>query len=162
LQSEKDKGTYYFWNRWGRVGTAGQSAKKKTTDVDEAIDDYEKKLREKTIKGDYTLIDITYDDDKEEEKDDKPANTLKSKLPAATNSLIELIFDIKMMNDQMKEIGYDAKKMPLGKLAKTSIQKGYQILKEISEAIKAKKGSSVLNDLSSQFFSNIPHDFGFK
>jgi poly [ADP-ribose] polymerase len=36
---------------------------------------------------------------------------------------------MKMMNNQMKEIGYDAKKMPLGKLAKASILKGYESLK---------------------------------
>jgi poly [ADP-ribose] polymerase 2/3/4 len=45
--------------------------------------------------------------------------------------LIRLIFDMKMMAKQMKEIGYDAKKMPLGKLAKTSISKGYEILKSL-------------------------------
>jgi poly [ADP-ribose] polymerase len=38
-----------------------------------------------------------------------------------------------MINNQMKEIGYDAKKMPLGKLAKTSIIKGYEILKELMD-----------------------------
>jgi len=50
--------------------------------------------------------------------------------------LIRLIFDMKMMAKQMKEIGYDAKKMPLGKLAKTSISKGYEILKSLMEEIK--------------------------
>ncbi len=50
--------------------------------------------------------------------------------------LIRLIFDMKMMAKQMKEIGYDAKKMPLGKLAKTSISKGYEILKGLMEEIK--------------------------
>jgi poly [ADP-ribose] polymerase 2/3/4 len=40
---------------------------------------------------------------------------------------------MKMMNNQMKEIGYDAKKMPLGKLAKASIMKGYEALKKLME-----------------------------
>ena len=31
-------------------------------------------------------------------------------------NLIKLIFDVNIMNNTMKEIGYDAKKMPLGKL----------------------------------------------
>lgn len=30
--------------------------------------------------------------------------------------LMSLIFDVNIMNSTMKEIGYDAKKMPLGKL----------------------------------------------
>jgi poly [ADP-ribose] polymerase len=73
-----------------------------------------------------------------------------------------LIFDLKMMNNQMKEIGYDASRMPLGKLSKNAIQKGYEILKELSEAIEKKKSKSVLSDLSGQFYSYIPHNFGFK
>jgi poly [ADP-ribose] polymerase len=48
-----------------------------------------------------------------------------SKLKPEVQDLVRLMFDTKMMAAQMKEIGYDAKKMPLGKLAKTSILKGY-------------------------------------
>lgn len=36
-----------------------------------------------------------------------------------------------MMNSQMKEIGYDSSKMPLGKLAKSSILKGYESLNKL-------------------------------
>jgi len=45
---------------------------------------------------------------------------------------------MKMMTKQMKEIGYDANKMPLGKLAKSSILKGYEILREIATELKEK------------------------
>ncbi len=34
-----------------------------------------------------------------------------------------------MMNNQLKEVGYDIKKMPLGKLSKSNIIKGYEALK---------------------------------
>lgn len=57
------------------------------------------------------------------------------------------------MNNQMKEIGYDAQKMPLGKLAKSSILKGYEALKGLMEEIKGKKRSEVINRLSSDFYS---------
>lgn len=60
---------------------------------------------------------------------------------------------MKMMNNQMKEIGYDAQKMPLGKLAKSSILKGYEALKGLMEEIKGKKRSEVINRLSSDFYS---------
>jgi len=46
---------------------------------------------------------------------------------------VRLIFDMRMITNQMKEIGYDAKKMPLGKLAKASILKGYEILKKLMD-----------------------------
>ena len=61
----------------------------------------------------------------------------------------------------MKEIGYDAKKMPLGKLAKASIMKGYEALKGLMEEVKGKKRKDVYERLSSDFYSEIPHDFGF-
>nr|VVW88716.1 unnamed protein product [Nymphaea colorata] len=67
-----------------------------------------------------------------------------------------------MMNNQMKEIGYDAKKMPLGKLAKNSILRGYEALKGLMDEVKGKKRHEVLARLSSDFYSEIPHDFGFQ
>ena len=67
-----------------------------------------------------------------------------------------------MMAKQMKEIGYDANKMPLGKLAKSSILKGYTILQEIMTEIKGRNRTDVINKLSGEFFSEIPHNFGFR
>jgi poly [ADP-ribose] polymerase len=49
----------------------------------------------------------------------------RSTLPTPVKDLMKLIFDMKMIDNQMREIGYDSKKMPLGKLAKSSITKGY-------------------------------------
>lgn len=73
---------------------------------------------------------------KEVPKDEKKEKQPDSKLDPKVQDLIRLIFDMKMMAKQMKEIGYDAKKMPLGKLAKKSISKGYEILKSLMEEIK--------------------------
>ena len=58
---------------------------------------------------------------------------VESTLDPKVQDLMRLIFDMKMMNNQMKEIGYDASKMPLGKLAKSSIMKGYEALKKLME-----------------------------
>lgn len=35
---------------------------------------------------------------------------------------MDLIFDTNLIDKTMKEIGYDAKKMPLGKLGETTIK----------------------------------------
>lgn len=43
-----------------------------------------------------------------------------------------------MMNQQMKEIGYNISKMPLGKLSKDSIKLGFEILKKLSDEVKKK------------------------
>lgn len=62
----------------------------------------------------------------------------------------------------MKEIGYDSKKMPLGKIAKSTIVKGYEALKELMEEIRGKRRAQNINEWSSLFYSHIPHDFGMK
>ena len=61
----------------------------------------------------------------------------------------------------MKDIGYDTKKMPLGKLSKTQIAKGFEVLEEIETALKAKtKNKNKIDELSSKFYTVIPQDFG--
>jgi len=58
-------------------------------------------------------------------------------------------------------IGYDVKKMPLGELSKETVLKGYKILRSIEDVL-AKKSQESLADLSSQFYTNIPHNFGMQ
>ena len=86
---------------------------------------------------------------------------IESKLPGSVQGLIRMLFDMKMMQKQMEEIGYDAKKMPLGKLSKDTIKKGYTVLTKISEVLEGKTKGDLLS-LSGEFFTVIPHDFGFK
>ncbi|KAF9963545.1 Poly [ADP-ribose] polymerase 2 [Modicella reniformis] len=93
-----------------------------------------------------------------ESKDDQ--TTPKSKLHHKVQELVELIFNTGMMNRQMKELDYDADKMPLGKLAKSTILHGYEVLKRISEVLGGKPNMPLLSDLSSEFYTVIPHNFG--
>lgn len=57
-------------------------------------------------------------------------------MDAALQRLMGLIFDVNIMNNTMKEIGYDAKKMPLGRLGDTTIKQAYGVLNELSKAVK--------------------------
>jgi len=61
------------------------------------------------------------------------------------------------MNTQMKEFKYDTSKLPLGILANNTIQKGYELLKQLSDAVFPNKPNI---ELSNQFYTCIPHDFG--
>ena len=54
----------------------------------------------------------------------------------------------------------DIKKMPLGKLSKVQIAKGFEVLEEIEAAMNRKCKRTVLEELSSKFFTTIPHNFG--
>lgn len=63
-------------------------------------------------------------------------------------------------------IGYDSSRMPLGKLGNETIKKGYSILKKIAETINEYKFTKpkkkcLLESLSSEFYSYIPHNNGY-
>lgn len=55
----------------------------------------------------------------------------------------------------------DVKKMPLGKLSKSQIAKGFEVLEEIEQCLNSSNRSR-LSELSSRFYTLIPHDFGRK
>lgn len=119
------------------------------------------------------MIDVAGDDDEEEEKkpetnstnksttvEDKDGNVYAaSKLDRATQSLIRLIFDTDMFKEALKTYDIDVKKMPLGKLSKSQIAKGFEILEELEAVMESKKKGSY-DEISSRFYTIIPHDFG--
>lgn len=66
-----------------------------------------------------------------------------------------------MFKGALKKFDINVKKMPLGKLSKLQIAKGFEVLEEIEAALKEKPVSSTkINDLSSKFYTVIPQDFG--
>ncbi|KAF9969222.1 Poly [ADP-ribose] polymerase 2, partial [Modicella reniformis] len=113
-------------------------------------------------KFDLLLPDDVHSDDEEEEDKSKRKNKGKdySKLLPKVQELVALIFNTGMMNGQMKELDYDADKMPLDKLAKSTILHGYAVLKRISEVIDGKPNMTLLSELSKQVYTVIPHNFG--
>ena len=171
LESDSGAG-FVFFTRWGRVGATGQQSVQPTS-FDRGVSMFKSKYREKT-KGGYTEIIIDYSDDKEKSSPKKKpkASTSsssgkkkksKSLLEPHVEEFIKLIYNTNIMNTQMKEIGYDSSKMPLGKLGKQTLNDGYLILKDIEAELKKKKvDRDKLTDLSSKFYSLIPHDFGFQ
>lgn len=166
LQSDTSGNTFYVWNRWGRVGYAGQNALKGPfSDLNRAKVDYESKLRDKT-RGGYIEVQIVYEEENETKKDPpktkaKQTKESKSALDKRVSDLINLIFDLKSINRTLAEIGYDSKKMPLGKLSSTTIKQGMEVLKLIENALNSSRKADLLT-LSSRFYSLIPHDFGFQ
>ena len=65
------------------------------------------------------------------------------------------------MEDSVVKIGYDVKKMPLGELSKETVIKGYRILRSIEDVL-AKRSKESIEELSGQFYTNIPHNFGMQ
>jgi len=48
IQVVEEKGKFFAWNRWGRVGEPGQNSLKPFGNADQAVKEFEKKFRDKT------------------------------------------------------------------------------------------------------------------
>eukprot|EP01084_Bolivina_argentea_P299138 515620_1 len=205
---------FYYHFRWARVGYKGQ-LKTEPASKEACIAAFKKKFHDKTLNEwedrhsfeararKYTYLPMDYsskNDDNESGMDSEMDEECKieSTLHEDVQDLVKLIFDKNMMEQQMKEIGYDAEKLPLGKVDKSIITQAYQILKDIESEInkgiqssseeeeesdddKKKKRQSKrrkkktlsskskrtvysegITDLSSAYYTLIPHEFGFK
>jgi len=184
---EKD-GKYYAWTRWGRVGEEGQNALLGPSDFGKALKAFQAKFKDKTknawedradfkpAAGRYSLIEVdrSVDASKAEELEEKlkgidadaakiQAKTAKkfapSKLAPETQKFMDLIFDEDMFKGAMASFDIDVKKMPLGQLSKHQVEKGYEVLEELQEAIEKKK-SKLIEEVTSRFYTVIPHAFG--
>ena len=168
LEHDSDNSLILF-TRWGRIGVPGQHEEK---DVDSTSGPklFMKKYRDKT-KGGYQEIFIDYEaevnkedlPEEKKEKTNKAKKKFKNSLDEDVMDLIRLIYNKKMINDNLHEIGYDSKKMPLGKLSQVTLTNGYNILKQIEvELKKSNPNRDNLKKFSSEFYTQIPHDFGFQ
>ncbi|XP_060207936.1 poly [ADP-ribose] polymerase 2 isoform X2 [Lycium barbarum] len=172
-------GNFLVYTRWGRVGAkGGTKINGPYTSANEATSEFESKFYEKTKNywsnrkdffcqpKQYAWLEMDYDDNGKEssvqvQSNQVPIQPRETKVEAPIAKFISLICDINMMRQQMMEIGYNANKLPLGKLSKTTILKGYDVLNRISDVI-GQSNRTLLEDLSSKFYTVIPHDFGFK
>ena len=126
--------------------------------LEPALKEFEKKFKDKSghkweergepaKKGKYTFIERSYEDDDDEQPSNKQEDELaeeeeekiESKLPVQTQRLIELIFNQNHFNAVLEGIGYNADKLPLGKLSKTTLKKGFEHLQELAALIKHPK-----------------------
>jgi len=82
---------------------------------------------------------------------------------------MKLVFNQVYVAATMQELNYDVNKMPLGKLSKNTITRGYQALKDLSALLdnpslaQNEYGTSfqaATEELSNSFYSLIPHAFG--
>lgn len=160
------------------VGEDGRVETKTFYSLDQAISHFKSKFKLKTnnewkkgirdnfvsYKGKYTLLDMKDDDDDEGtivKIDDSLVTYAESKLDKPVFDLIKFIFDHDMFKTQMAKFELDVDELPLGKISKEQVQKGYEILKKIKKVIDGKEKGSI-KELSGQFYTLIPHKFGRK
>eukprot|EP00005_Dracoamoeba_jomungandri_P005506 CAMPEP_0174260434 /NCGR_PEP_ID=MMETSP0439-20130205/9708_1 /TAXON_ID=0 /ORGANISM="Stereomyxa ramosa, Strain Chinc5" /LENGTH=570 /DNA_ID=CAMNT_0015344681 /DNA_START=41 /DNA_END=1750 /DNA_ORIENTATION=+ len=173
-------GSYYLFTRWGRVGETGRNSAKPQRSKDAGIAAFKKQFKAKTgndwdNRADfvpkarkYTLIEMDHGDDEEEEEEIKQhveaqmkrkIKRLPCSLPKETQALVKLIFDHDMFNNAMKEMEIDTKKLPLGKISTTQIERGFEVLEDIEQVLNGNSNASLV-DLTSRFYTEIPHAFG--
>jgi poly [ADP-ribose] polymerase len=64
---------------------------------------------------------------KEKEEENEPEPNVKA--PPEVQTLVQFIFNANFINAHLAEMNYDANKLPLGKLAKSTILNGFAVLK---------------------------------
>ncbi|KAL2854968.1 poly polymerase catalytic domain-containing protein [Aspergillus pseudoustus] len=185
LLVSQDGTKYQTWTRWGRVGENGQSAHLGDGTLDSAQKFFEKKFKDKSglawkdrLKdpkaNKYTFIERNYEESEDEgEADTKPgkeaSKTVQSKLPKAVQNLVSFIFNQEYFLSTMAQMSYDAKKLPLGKLSKRTLQTGFATLKELAELAATPtlatsrygmQFQAAMEQLSNRYFTTIPHVFG--
>ncbi|KJZ74530.1 hypothetical protein HIM_06126 [Hirsutella minnesotensis 3608] len=186
-------GAFKTWTRWGRVGEMGQNAVLGDGTLNDAIKHFEKKFKDKSglpweRRGDdpkpkkYAFVERSYNSDSEDEDEDedpspnngdsKEAETQKAPectLEKPVQQLMELIFNQSYFQATMSSLNYDADKLPLGKLSKTTITRGFQQLKDLAAllndpSLALTRWNMPLPDatehLSNTYYSVIPHAFG--
>lgn len=158
---------YYVYFRWGRVGAKGRdSLTNFKEDYAAAIAEFNDKYEKKAVDGSYEELNIVYGDElTPEEQEKKMISDIKnSKLDPRVSEMIKLLFDVKIVQQTLTEIGYDMKKMPLGKLSQKDIDRAYAVLKQILKELEKGKSKrrTRIEELSSKFFTYIPHNVGYK
>lgn len=151
-------------------------------DSDRAANEFAKKFKSKTgnkwediqegedfvsKKGKYTLV--------EKERDAEAAEAMSACASAAaaagkavkpceldpkTKSLVDLIFDEDMFKSAMSSMNIDPVKLPLGALSRAQIERGFDALEKIEEEIDGSANRAALMELTSDFYTVIPHAFG--
>jgi poly [ADP-ribose] polymerase len=121
----------------------------------------------------YAYVERSYNPDSDDEGDaeagaddvdDNKASVKRAEctLDAPTQDLMRLIFNQDYFDQTMTALNYDANKLPLGKLSKGTIARGFQALKDLSVLLDNTDAASraEVERLSNHYFSVIPHAFG--
>jgi len=178
----------YVWFRWGRVGEMPKPSTSTWLGPFEeeegpAYKAFTKKYKDKTAnvfgatdfkpkKGKYTPIEVDHNVEVTNEALDaasaanqnmkkEEVEYLPSKLDKTTKDLIQTLFSKEMRNEALSSFQIDLKRLPLGVPSQVQIQNGVDVLTRIEE--KLNDPTSVEEsfvDLSSQFYTTIPHSFG--
>ena len=182
LLNANNTGAYYVWTKWGRVGEASTANAKDLKGPfpteDAALKLFAKKYRDKTKntwgavnfvpqKNKYTRIQIDNEVEVKQEANVTPVKVkaekieyLPSVLHPKTKELVEVIFSKDMRDEALTVFNLDLKRLPLGVPSEQQIEIGVSILNEIESKLNGDNVPDSCAELSSRFYTAIPHSFG--
>ena len=154
--------------RYGRVGDTGSTITKSFGSKEAGISNFKSQFQTKTKnkwenvenfvkhKGKYYLINICDKIGNESEDSDSDDSELYD-FDDEVKDFLSLISDKKMLDRCLVSMDIDTKKMPLGKINTVTIDKARKVLQNISKNLKK---TSLLTELSSEYYTYIPYCSG--
>lgn len=180
MQLVKSNSIYHLCARWGRIGDKGVISKKQFNSESDGILGFEKQFKSKTgnnwhftnfVKKDnkYFLSEVSYENELKDIKD-LPVTIPESKLPDKVQKLITMLSDVNMMQEAMIHLEIDTKKMPIGKLKQSQLDKAKEVLNNIKQLIdklndKPDNSTDIKTQiikLSSDYYTYLPLNCGRK
>ncbi|GJN38426.1 hypothetical protein PR202_gb27463 [Eleusine coracana subsp. coracana] len=173
---EDDGSECYVFRKWGRVGNeqiGGQKLEEMTKT--DAIQEFKRLFLEKTGNpweaweqktnfhkqpGKFYPLDIDYGVKQQPKR--KDTSEMKSSLAPQLLELMMMLFNVETYRAAMMEFEINMSEMPLGKLSKENIQKGFEALTEIQNLLKDTGDQelavreSYIVAASNRFFTLIP------
>ncbi|CAH8362692.1 unnamed protein product [Eruca vesicaria subsp. sativa] len=173
---QEDKGSdCYVFRKWGRVGNEKIGGNKlEEMEKSDAVHEFKRLFLEKTANtwesweqktnfqkqpGKFLPLDIDYGVNKQVAKKE-PVQTISNLAPPLVE-LMKILFDVETYRTAMMEFEMNMSEMPLGKLSKHNIQKGFEALTEIQKLLTERNSQpsmkeNLLVDASNRFFTMIP------
>lgn len=174
IQDDKGSDCHVF-RKWGRVGNDKIGGKKlECMSKYDAVEEFKRLFLEKTGNsweawegksfqkqpGRFYPLDIDYGVNKDTSRK-KNSSYTDSRLAQPLIELMKMLFDVETYRAAMMEFEINMNEMPLGKLSKTNIQKGFEALTEIQNLLSttgqdSSIKESLMIDASNRFFTMIP------
>ncbi|KAI4364087.1 hypothetical protein MLD38_020224 [Melastoma candidum] len=173
---QEDKGSdCYVFRKWGRVGNERIGGNKlEELSKGDAIHEFKRLFFEKTGNsweaweskegfhkqpGRFYPLDIDYGVNKQVTK--KASSDEESQLAGPLVELMKMLFNVETYRAAMMEFEINMSEMPLGKLSKSNIQKGFEALTDIQNLLQDDTREphvkeTLLVDASNRFFTMIP------
>ncbi|KAL8548020.1 hypothetical protein ACS0TY_007353 [Phlomoides rotata] len=174
IQDDKSSDCYVF-RKWGRVGSEKIGGNKlEEMSNSDAIQEFKRLFLEKTGNsweawerkkdfqkkpGRFYPLDIDYGVKDSSRK--KQLDFTSSKLAPQLVELMKMLFNVETYRAAMMEFEINLSEMPLGKLSKNNIQKGFEALTQIQNLLNSTEHppavkESLIVDASNRFFTVIP------